>query len=223
VRAAAHDLGYQVNRAASKLRSGRNPIVTGIVPDLSDRSFASLITEIETRAETVGYELIVANFHDNGDTERSRLDALVSWNPSGRIVFPCLDQLPNRLKEPGVPAYVAADRVSSQTFADTRSIDNGAGGAPATAHLYELGYRKIMPVASDLGQIETMTLADRIVVLQAGNVEQVATLIELYHRPVKKFVAGFIGSPKMSFLNARPRPNGSIHIADGPTIFVPCI
>jgi multiple sugar transport system ATP-binding protein len=49
-------------------------------------------------------------------------------------------------------------------------------------------------------QIEAMTMADKIVVLQAGVVEQVGSPLELYHHPRNLFVAGFIGSPKMNFL-----------------------
>ncbi|ODT71402.1 MAG: sugar ABC transporter ATP-binding protein [Pelagibacterium sp. SCN 63-23] len=49
-------------------------------------------------------------------------------------------------------------------------------------------------------QVEAMTLADRIVVLNAGRVEQVGTPEELYERPQSLFVAGFIGSPKMNLL-----------------------
>ncbi|MBP6902005.1 MAG: sn-glycerol-3-phosphate ABC transporter ATP-binding protein UgpC [Burkholderiaceae bacterium] len=51
-------------------------------------------------------------------------------------------------------------------------------------------------------QVEAMTLADRIVVLNAGRIEQVGTPLELYEHPDKLFVAGFIGSPKMNFLPA---------------------
>ena len=50
-------------------------------------------------------------------------------------------------------------------------------------------------------QVEAMTLADRIVVLRAGKVEQIGAPAELYDRPVNTFVAGFIGSPRMNFLN----------------------
>lgn len=50
-------------------------------------------------------------------------------------------------------------------------------------------------------QVEAMTLADRIVVLNGGIVEQVGTPMELYERPASQFVAGFIGSPRMNFLN----------------------
>ncbi len=49
-------------------------------------------------------------------------------------------------------------------------------------------------------QVEAMTMADKIVVLRAGNIEQVGSPLELYRRPQNKFVAGFIGSPKMNFL-----------------------
>jgi ABC-type sugar transport system ATPase subunit len=51
-------------------------------------------------------------------------------------------------------------------------------------------------------QVEAMTLADKIVVLNAGRVEQVGAPLELYHRPQNLFVAGFIGSPKMNILPA---------------------
>ncbi|HET9622388.1 MAG TPA: sn-glycerol-3-phosphate ABC transporter ATP-binding protein UgpC [Kofleriaceae bacterium] len=49
-------------------------------------------------------------------------------------------------------------------------------------------------------QVEAMTMATRIVVLNAGVIEQVGAPLELYHHPTNRFVAGFIGSPKMNFL-----------------------
>jgi multiple sugar transport system ATP-binding protein len=51
-------------------------------------------------------------------------------------------------------------------------------------------------------QVEAMTLADRIVVLSVGRIEQVGTPLELYEHPFNLFVAGFIGSPKMNFISA---------------------
>ncbi|MHA3914299.1 ABC transporter ATP-binding protein [Halovulum sp. GXIMD14793] len=50
-------------------------------------------------------------------------------------------------------------------------------------------------------QVEAMTLADRIVVLRAGRIEQIAAPIELFDRPANRFVAGFIGAPAMNFLS----------------------
>ncbi|OPF65045.1 ABC transporter ATP-binding protein [Hydrogenophaga sp. H7] len=49
-------------------------------------------------------------------------------------------------------------------------------------------------------QVEAMTLADKIVVLNKGRIEQVGAPLELYHRPATRFVAGFIGSPQMNFI-----------------------
>jgi multiple sugar transport system ATP-binding protein len=52
-------------------------------------------------------------------------------------------------------------------------------------------------------QVEAMTLASRIVVLNAGRIEQIGAPIELYSRPANLFVAGFIGAPRMNFLDGR--------------------
>ena len=63
-------------------------------------------------------------------------------------------------------------------------------------------------------QVEAMTLADKIVVLSAGNLEQVGSPDTLYHAPANLFVAGFIGSPKMNFLTGTVSAVG----ADGVTV-----
>src|ERR671924_583559 len=52
-------------------------------------------------------------------------------------------------------------------------------------------------------QVEAMTLADRIVVLDAGRIEQIGAPNDLYHAPQTRFVAGFIGSPAMNFLSCK--------------------
>jgi multiple sugar transport system ATP-binding protein len=52
-------------------------------------------------------------------------------------------------------------------------------------------------------QVEAMTLADRVVVMNKGRIEQIGTPNELYHNPATRFVAGFIGSPAMNFLPCR--------------------
>jgi multiple sugar transport system ATP-binding protein len=74
-------------------------------------------------------------------------------------------------------------------------------------------------------QVEAMTMADKIVVLQGGVVEQAGTPLELYHHPRNLFVAGFIGSPKMNLLQAQVTavdPSGTaVRLASGATIVVP--
>ena len=70
-------------------------------------------------------------------------------------------------------------------------------------------------------QVEAMTLADKIVVLRAGRIEQVGAPLELYRDPDNRFVAGFIGSPSMNFLGAKVA-GGAVEVpALGGTIEVP--
>jgi multiple sugar transport system ATP-binding protein len=61
-------------------------------------------------------------------------------------------------------------------------------------------------------QVEAMTMADRIAVLRDGRLEQVGSPIELYERPLNRFVAGFIGAPRMNFLEATVRSASDAHI-----------
>ena len=74
-------------------------------------------------------------------------------------------------------------------------------------------------------QIEAMTLADRIVVLRDGEIEQVGTPDELYQRPANIFVAGFIGSPQMNFVEVRVESIAagelSLRLPQGEVITVP--
>ncbi|WP_415715640.1 ABC transporter ATP-binding protein [Roseibium sp.] len=63
-------------------------------------------------------------------------------------------------------------------------------------------------------QVEALTLADRIVVLNAGDIQQVGTPLELYERPANKFVAQFIGSPTMNILSVEQSGRG-VQLKDG--------
>ncbi len=81
----------------------------------------------------------------------------------------------------------------------------------------ELG-RTMIYVTHD--QIEAMTLADRIVLLRDGVIEQLGAPLDLFERPSTRFVAGFLGSPKMNFLNATLSPDG-VTLADGTKLSLP--
>jgi multiple sugar transport system ATP-binding protein len=70
-------------------------------------------------------------------------------------------------------------------------------------------------------QVEAMTMADRIAVFNGGIIEQVGTPLELYQHPVNKFVAGFIGSPKMNFIDVPNRDtNGASSLGVRPEHFI---
>ena len=64
-------------------------------------------------------------------------------------------------------------------------------------------------------QLEAMTLADMLVVMNGGRVEQVGAPLELYERPATAFVGGFLGSPPMNFLDGTVESPGLVRLADG--------
>jgi ABC-type sugar transport system ATPase subunit len=70
-------------------------------------------------------------------------------------------------------------------------------------------------------QIEAMTLADRIVVLKDGTLQQVGSPLEIYQRPANRFVAGFFGTPAMNFLAAAVEQDGGARSARGLGFQVP--
>jgi len=72
-------------------------------------------------------------------------------------------------------------------------------------------------------QVEAMTLADRVVVMNHGIIEQVGAPQQLYHHPATRFVAGFIGSPAMNFLPVRMIDEGGlkVQLGDGTKLAVP--
>jgi multiple sugar transport system ATP-binding protein len=73
-------------------------------------------------------------------------------------------------------------------------------------------------------QVEAMTLGQKIVVLNGGRIEQVGTPSDLYERPANKFVAGFLGSPRMNFFDAllagEGGRNASVQLAGGARVQV---
>ncbi len=73
-------------------------------------------------------------------------------------------------------------------------------------------------------QIEAMTLADRIVAMEGGEIRQIGTPLDLYERPANRFVAGFIGSPAMNFLAGRVRRDAGtvvLALAEAGDLFLP--
>ena len=73
-------------------------------------------------------------------------------------------------------------------------------------------------------QVEAMTLGDRVVVMNNGRIEQIATPQELYHHPKTLFVAGFMGSPAMNFMRCRLEQNGvglRVRLSDAVSLLVP--
>jgi multiple sugar transport system ATP-binding protein len=70
-------------------------------------------------------------------------------------------------------------------------------------------------------QVEAMTMADKIVVLREGRIEQIGSPLDLYNKPDNRFVAGFIGSPQMNFVPVQAREDGQVATAHGTHISLP--
>jgi multiple sugar transport system ATP-binding protein len=72
-------------------------------------------------------------------------------------------------------------------------------------------------------QIEAMTMADRIVLLRDGRIEQAGAPLDLYERPATRYVAGFLGSPAMNFVQGRIPDDGApaVQLTDGTLLAVP--
>jgi multiple sugar transport system ATP-binding protein len=87
------------------------------------------------------------------------------------------------------------------------------------ARIHQMSKATAMYVTHD--QIEAMTLADMIVVLKDGVIQQIGTPVEIYEKPANRFVAGFFGTPSMNFLSADLAQTGERHAARGPGFEIP--
>ncbi|HVJ00286.1 MAG TPA: sn-glycerol-3-phosphate ABC transporter ATP-binding protein UgpC [Sphingomonas sp.] len=161
---------------------------------------------------------------------RAQIDAAVEAAAATLDLTPLLDRRPSQLSG-GQRQRVAIGRAivrKPQVFLFDEPLSN-LDAALRVKMRYEfaalhraLGATMIY-VTHD--QVEAMTLANRIVVLNRGRIEQVGTPDDLYDRPATRFVAGFIGTPRMNFIAATLREAGSdrsvLELADGAPLEAP--
>lgn len=181
VKQAARELSYEVDRAASQLRSGQARVVGVLVPDLDDVFFTSLVSQLEVMAQKDGYDIIIASSRDDLRLEQSRLRTLLAWRPSGLIAVPCSDAVPEVLKgEIGRLPMVFADRVPpTGSMVDTVAVDNREAGEIASRYLLALGHREIVLAASSLAISpirERIRGASELIQAETG---QAPTVVEL--------------------------------------------
>ncbi|WP_372803616.1 LacI family DNA-binding transcriptional regulator [Paracoccus seriniphilus] len=161
VRAAAKELGYSVDRVASRLRSGKAKVIAVMVPDLEDLFLSRFVSRIEAQAEDSGFEVILSCSRNDPELERTRLQAMLAWRPTGLIFVPCRDQLPMDIlrNHPDLP-IIGADRVNpSLTPFDTVTVDNYGSGWTVTDNLITKGATSILMVTS---VTEIATIRERI-------------------------------------------------------------
>jgi len=143
---------------------------------------------------------------------RAEIDARVSRAAEMLQLTPYLDRRPAQLSG-GQRQRVAIGRAivrEPRVFLFDEPLSNLDAGLRAATRVEIVRLKEALPGTTMIyvthDQVEAMTMADRIVVMDKGRVAQVGTPLDLYHRPANRFVAGFIGNPPMNFLSAQAVP-----------------
>jgi ABC-type sugar transport system ATPase subunit len=140
--------------------------------------------------------------------DSAEIDRRVTWAAGMLRLEPLLDRKPKQLSG-GQQQRVAMGRAMVReplVFLFDEPLSNLDAGLRAQMRIEIGGLQrrlKTTTVYVTHDQVEAMTLGDRIVVLADGRMQQVGTPIDLYRSPVNRFVAGFIGTPPMNFIDGR--------------------
>jgi multiple sugar transport system ATP-binding protein len=188
-----------------------NRVVNGLAP--KDRDIAMVFQNYalyphKTVTENMGFALKLRG------APKAEIESRVRRAAEILDVVPLLSRYPRQLSG-GQRQRVAMGRAivrDPQVFLFDEPLSNlyAQLRVQMRAEIKELHQRlKTTTVYVTHDQIEAMTMADRIVVLRDGVVEQIGAPLDLYDRPANLFVAGFIGSPSMNLLKGTIRLNGS--------------
>jgi alpha-glucoside transport system ATP-binding protein len=158
---------------------------------------------------------------------KAEIDRRVNAAADMLQLTPLLDRLPKQLSG-GQRQRVAIGRAITRdpkVFLFDEPLSNLDAALRVATRVEIARLKQSMPQTTMIyvthDQVEAMTLADRIVVMRAGHIEQVGTPLELYHNPANQFVAGFIGSPAMNFVAVTPIVDGQVKSSSGDTVALP--
>jgi ABC-type sugar transport system ATPase subunit len=149
---------------------------------------------------------------------RQEIDRRVTWAAGMLGLAPLLDRKPKQLSG-GQRQRVAMGRAmvrEPKVFLFDEPLSNLDAGLRAQMRIEIGGLQRRLNTTTIYvthDQVEAMTLGDRIVVLADGRIQQIGRPIELYRAPINRFVAGFIGTPPMNFVD------GALREADGQVFF----
>jgi multiple sugar transport system ATP-binding protein len=159
---------------------------------------------------------------------RQEIDRRIAWAGGILGLEPLLDRKPKQLSG-GQRQRVAMGRAmvrEPKVFLFDEPLSNLDASLRAQMRI-EIGSLqrrlKTTTVYVTHDQVEAMTLGDRIVVLADSRIQQVGLPIEIYRAPANRFVAGFIGTPRMNFVEGRLQRDGDalVFIAEGARVSVP--
>jgi len=159
---------------------------------------------------------------------RQEIDRRIAWAGGILGLEPLLDRKPKQLSG-GQRQRVAMGRAmvrEPKVFLFDEPLSNLDAGLRAQMRI-EIGSLqrrlKTTTVYVTHDQVEAMTLGDRIVVLADGHIQQIGRPIDIYRAPANRFVAGFIGTPRMNFVEGRVERAGNqlLFVTDGARIELP--
>jgi multiple sugar transport system ATP-binding protein len=160
--------------------------------------------------------------------ERQEIERRVTWAAGMLGLAPLLDRKPKQLYG-GQRQRVAMGRAmvrEPKVFLFDEPLSNLDAGLRAQMRMEIGGLQRRLRTTTIYvthDQVEAMTLGDRIVVLADGRIQQVGRPIDLYRAPINRFVAGFIGTPPMNFVEGALREENGLRYfaADGISIGLP--
>ncbi len=159
---------------------------------------------------------------------RQEIDRRVTWAAGMLGLAPLLDRKPKELSG-GQRQRVAMGRAmvrEPKVFLFDEPLSNLDASLRAQMRIEIGGLQRRLKTTTIYvthDQVEAMTLGDRIVVLADGRIQQIGRPIDLYRAPINRFVAGFIGTPPMNFVDGRLREEGGrvLFSAEGISIGLP--
>ena len=156
---------------------------------------------------------------------RAEIDRRVTWAAGMLGLAPMLDRKPKQLSG-GQRQRVAMGRAmvrEPKVFLFDEPLSNLDAGLRAQMRIEIGGLQRRLKTTTIYvthDQVEAMTLGDRIVVLADGHIQQVGRPIELYRAPINRFVAGFIGTPTMNFVEGELRKENGATVFAAPGVMV---
>ncbi len=148
---AIEDLGFRPNGNAASLRNRRSRLVGLVIPSITNAFFAQMASEFEKQAIAGGYDLVIVTSGEDQARERERIEALLSRQLEGLIVYPASDHgIGGGLDCRGLPATVLMDRGLDLADFDTVGLDNENSGYRAGRALTDLGHRKVAVLLPDV-------------------------------------------------------------------------
>ncbi|MEV8466992.1 LacI family DNA-binding transcriptional regulator [Fluviibacterium sp. DFM31] len=145
VRKSAKELGFILNKSASRLRSGQSLLIGLVVNDISNPFFAELSANVETEAANAGYLSVIASTQDNVETQKFVIETMIGQGVAGLIISSATgsDEADFEvIRKHGIP-YVLCVRELPGYAADFIGFDNFQAGVMAGEHILDRGYRDI--------------------------------------------------------------------------------